>query len=33
VIVDSARSVPPGWSPLPDGKARSQFPAHGNTAD
>jgi hypothetical protein len=33
VIIDSALSVRPGWSPLPDGKARSQFPAHGNTAD
>ena len=33
VIIDSAQSVRPGWSPLPDGKARSQFPAHGNTAD
>jgi hypothetical protein len=33
VIIDSAQSVRPSWSPLPDGKARSQFPAHGNTAD
>jgi hypothetical protein len=33
VIIDSAQSVRPPWSPLPDGRARSQFPAHGNTAD
>ncbi len=33
VIIDSAQSARPGWSPLPGGKARSQFPAHGNTAD
>jgi len=33
VVVDSAQTVRPFWSPLPDGKARSQFPAHGDTAD
>jgi len=33
VVVDSARKARPAWSPLPDGKTRSQFPAHGNSAD
>jgi hypothetical protein len=33
VVVDSAQSARPAWSPRPDGKARSQFPAHGNSAD
>jgi len=33
VVVDSAQTVRPSWSPLPTGKARSQFPAHGDTAD
>jgi hypothetical protein len=33
VVIDSAQKARPAWSPLPDGKARSQFPAHGNAAD
>ena len=33
VVIDSARNVRPAWSSLPDGKARSQFPAHGDSAD
>jgi len=33
VVIDSAQSARPVWSPLPDGKARSQFPAHGDSAD
>jgi len=33
VVIDSAQNARPAWSPLPDGKARSQFPAHGNSAD
>jgi hypothetical protein len=33
VVIDSAQKARPAWSPLPDGKARSQFPAHGNSAD
>jgi hypothetical protein len=33
VVIDSAQNVRPAWSPLPDGKARSQFPAHGDSAD
>ena len=33
VVIDSAQTTRPTWSPLPDGKARSQFPAHGNSAD
>jgi hypothetical protein len=33
VVVDSAQTLRPSWSPLPTGKARSQFPAHGDTAD
>jgi hypothetical protein len=33
VVIDSAQTVRPAWSPLPDGKARSQFPAHGDSAD
>jgi hypothetical protein len=33
VVIDSAQKARPAWSPLPEGKARSQFPAHGNSAD
>jgi len=33
VVIDSAQNARPAWSPLPDGKARSQFPAQGDSAD